>query len=338
MAQTFLTQAQGISQRKPNKMTVILGTPGSGKTYMIGSYPKPLLLVMIGADGGEVVLSDMNDDDVKVISLTAEPVTDAKGRVQTTRQGKVITAPIYPKLFALLNELKTTEHGFKTVAIDAVSSIPEDFERSLELQKGANLNFDERSAILSVMIDLRDQIIALAHPESSTEYVLLSHIKQNTEQDSVSSDKNIKYIPKMSKQAASILLERANNVMYQCRRSLLNPKTNTFEVKFLTYIGAHPNIDTKFRIGGGLKDVGIYIENCTYDKLEKLRQGETVEHVNVEDEFSELAGLDEQSSPETTSEPSQKQQPQTQKQETETPKKETQTKTTKNPFSQSTGW
>ena len=43
-------------------------------------------------------------------------------------------------------------------------------------------------------------------------------------------------------------------------------------VKFLTYIGAHPNIDTKYRYKSDkLKDdSGIYIENCTYEKILSL--------------------------------------------------------------------
>jgi hypothetical protein len=87
----------------------------------------------------------------------------------------------------------------------------------------------------------------------------------------------------MSQNNGNIMLERANNIMY-CTRKVISDDTGKPVVKFLTYIGAHPNIDTKYRYKSHLlsEDSGIYIENCTYDKIASLSNKDTeIKTVNV---------------------------------------------------------
>ena len=54
----ILKTAKGISQIPNNKLDVIMGFPGSGKTTLAATYPKPLLFVQIGDDGGGIVMSN----------------------------------------------------------------------------------------------------------------------------------------------------------------------------------------------------------------------------------------------------------------------------------------
>ena len=54
----MLDKVQGISNIPSNKLDVILGFPGSGKTTLAATYPKPLLYVQIGNDGGGIVMNN----------------------------------------------------------------------------------------------------------------------------------------------------------------------------------------------------------------------------------------------------------------------------------------
>jgi hypothetical protein len=62
-----------------------------------------------------------------------------------------------------------------------------------------------------------------------------------------------------------------------CTRKVVADDNGQPTVKFLTYIGAHPNIDTKYRYKSPLlsEDSGIYIENCTYEKIQSLSDSTT---------------------------------------------------------------
>ena len=80
-------------------------------------------------------------------------------------------------------------------------------------------------------------------------------------------------IPKMSYNNGNILLERASAVIYSVRRTVVNDD-GTRTVKFLNYVGAHPNMDTKLRTHGKMSTTGMYIENLTYEKLQELMRGD----------------------------------------------------------------
>ena len=248
----ILKTAKGISQIPNNKLDVIMGFPGSGKTTLAATYPKPLLFVQIGDDGGGIVMSNWNDDDIKYILLES----DSEGTV-------------YVKLMTLLDELKKEPNMFKTVVIDAYSSIEENMISTATKTKGKTLSWDERGAITQALVNLRDAIVALSKSTPMT-FVEITHLKSTESTDNISGETTVRYIPKMSQNNGNIMLERANNVMY-CTRKVVDDNGQPV-VKFLTYIGAHPNIDTKYRYKSDKlsDDSGIYIENCTYEKLQAL--------------------------------------------------------------------
>jgi hypothetical protein len=91
-------------------------------------------------------------------------------------------------------------------------------------------------------------------------------------------------IPKMSYNNGNLLLERASAVVYCARKTIINDD-NTRRVAFLSYIGAHPNIDTKLRTAGKKIESGLYIEDFTYDKLQEIINGtkvvEEIKKLNV---------------------------------------------------------
>lgn len=275
----MLDLVQGISKEPHNNFTVIMGKPGSGKTTLAGTYPKPMLYVSIDTDGGGEVLKSYSDDEIKTLQLKSdEPGVPGAKHVQT-------------KIMELLNEL-SQPHPYKTVVLDAYSSIEEGVVDYLERVKGKKLNLDERGSIGTLMLNLRNKIVELSRGD--VQYVAVCHIKDKKTTDNTTGEETTMIVPKMSYNNGNILLERASNVMYCSKRTVINDD-NTRRVAFLTYIGAHPNMDTKFRTEGEMLETGLYLENATFDKLEELRKNnksiENVEKLNVvesqENPFSE---------------------------------------------------
>lgn len=252
----FLDLVTGISQEPHNRFTVIMGKPGSGKTTVAGTYPKPILYVSIDADGGGEVLKGYSDNDIKRLELKSDPVGTPGGKhIQT-------------KVMMLLNEL-ANPHPYKTVIFDAYSSIEEGLIKYLETAKGKRLSLDERGSVAQIMLDLRDKIINLSRGD--VEYVAICHIKDKKTTDNTTGEETTMIIPKMSYNNGNILLERASNVMYCAKRAVIN-NDGTRKVSFLTYVGAHPNMDTKLRTSGTTMENGLYIENMSFDKLQELKK------------------------------------------------------------------
>lgn len=254
----LLDLVQGISTEPHNRLTVFMGKPGSSKTTDAGTFPKPMLYVTIGADGGGEVLQCYNDNEVKRLALASDvPGTPNARHIQS-------------KLMELLQELKDNTF-YKTVVFDAYSSIEEEVVDFLEKCKGKKLNLDERGSIGTLMLNLRNEIVELSR--KNTEYVCICHVKPRQYVDNTTGETSEMIIPKMSYNNGNILLERASAVIYTARKPVIN-EDGTRTVKFLAYVGAHPNMDTKLRTKGKMSTVGMYIEDFTYEKLKALIDGE----------------------------------------------------------------
>lgn len=265
----LLDLVKGISSEPHNRFTVVMGKPGAGKTTVVGTYPKPLLYVSIDTDGGGEVLKCYGDDEIKTLQLQSDDPKQANAK------------HIHTKIMELLNELGQP-HPYKTVVFDAYSSIEEGVVNFLEKSKGKKLSLDERGSIATLMLNLRNKLVELSR--SDVEYVVISHIKDKKTTDNTTGEESTMIVPKMSYNNGNILLERASNVMYCSKRTVIN-EDNTRRVAFLTYIGAHPNMDTKLRTEGKMLDGGMYIEGLTYDKLQEIITNKTnienIEKLNV---------------------------------------------------------
>ena len=99
-----------------HKIDFFMGNPKSGKTIAAGSYPKPLLYVSVGNDGGGRVLMTKYRDDVekgliKVKNLKNDPIIN--GKIATTSP---------EKLAKLLAELRKPDADkFKKVLLEHFS-------------------------------------------------------------------------------------------------------------------------------------------------------------------------------------------------------------------------
>ena len=114
-----------------HSIDLYMGKPKSGKTLIAGSYPKPLLYISVGNDGGGRVLFTRYRDDVekgsiKVKNLRNDPIVG----------GKIAKTSI-EKLASLLAELRKPDADkFKTIVIDTVGSLQDDYKAYLEFAKG----------------------------------------------------------------------------------------------------------------------------------------------------------------------------------------------------------
>lgn len=257
----MLDTLRGISQEPHNKLTILMGKPGSGKTTVSGTFPKPMLYVAIDTDGGGEVLKSYSDDEIKVLHITSD--------VPGTKDAKHVQA----KLMDLVKELNTTKHNFKTIVIDAYSSVEEGVVNYLEKVKQKKLNLEERGMIAGMMLNLRNALVDLSRGD--VEIVAVCHIKDKESTDNTTGEKSVMIIPKMSYNNGNLLLERASAVVYCARKTIIN-EDNSRRVAFLSYIGAHPNMDTKLRTAGKKIESGLYIEDFTYDKLQEIINGTKV--------------------------------------------------------------
>lgn len=265
----MLDLVKPISQEPHNRLTVIIGKPGSGKTTFAGTYPKPILYVAVDTDGGGEVLKGYADKDIQVIHVTSDNPGNGAKHVQT-------------KLMELVKELKETKHPYKTIIIDAYSSIEEGVVNYLEKAKGKKLNLDERGSISTLMLNLRNELVDISR--NDVEVVAVCHVKDKECTDNTTGEKSIMIIPKMSYNNGNLLLERASAVIYCARKTIVN-EDNTRRVAFLSYVGAHPNMDTKLRTSGKKIENGLYVEDFSYDKLQDIINGtqavEEIKKLNV---------------------------------------------------------
>lgn len=256
----MLDLVQGISQEPHNRLTILMGKPGSGKTTVAGTFPKPMLYVAVDTDGGGEVLKGYSDTDIQVLHITTDtPGTNGAKHTQT-------------KLMELVDELKKTKHPYKSIIIDAYSSVEEGVVNYLEKSKGKKLSLDERGSVGTLMCRLRDALVELSRGD--IEVVCVCHIKDKECTDNTTGEKGMMIIPKMSYNNGNLLLERASAVIYCARKTIVN-EDNSRRVAFLSYLGAHPNMDTKLRTAGKKIESGLYVEDFTYDKLQEIVDGTT---------------------------------------------------------------
>ena len=256
-----------------HSIDLYMGKPKSGKTMIAGSYPKPLLYVSVGNDGGGRVLlmkykQDIAKGNIKVKNLRND--TPVGGKIRETS---------CEKLAKLLAELRKPDADkFKTIVIDTIGALQDDYKSYLEFAKGGKqLSMPEWGDVGKMMINLKDNMKRFSE-EQGTTFVWISHTTEQEVTETSGLNKEIRIIPDLTIKTGVKFLKDASNVFYVCRKTVLN-KDGEKSVKFLTYLGPHPLMDT------GTRDlelsVGDFVENFNYDKLQKLIEAGALDKINV---------------------------------------------------------
>lgn len=241
-----------------------MGKPKSGKTMIAGSYPKPLLYVSVGNDGGGRVLLMRYRDDIekgliKVKNLRNDNVIG--GQIKTTS---------CEKLAILLAELrKPGADEFKTIVIDTVGSLQDDYKAYLENKKrGVPLSQQEWGDVGRMVLTLKDNMKRFSE-EKGVQFVWITHTREQEVYETSGLNKEIRIVPDLTIATGTKYMKDASNIFYCCRKTVINDKGER-TVKFLTYVGPHPLMDTGTR--DMALEVGDFIEDFTYDKWQAMVQ------------------------------------------------------------------
>lgn len=241
-----------------------MGKPKSGKTMIAGSYPKPLLYVSVGNDGGGRVLlmryrNDIEKGLIKVKNLKNDNVIG--GQIKTTS---------CEKLANLLAELrKPGADEFKTIVIDTVGSLQDDYKAYLENKKrGIPLSQQEWGDVGRMVLTLKDNMKRFSE-EKGVQFVWITHTREQEVYETSGLNKEIRIVPDLTIATGTKYMKDASNIFYCCRKTVINDKGER-TVKFLTYVGPHPLMDTGTR--DMALEVGDFIEDFTYDKWQAMVQ------------------------------------------------------------------
>lgn len=256
-----------------HSIDMYMGKPKSGKTLIAGSYPKPLLYVSVGNDGGGRVLFTKYRDDVengliKVKNLKNDPIVN----------GKIAKTSI-EKLAVLLAELRKPDADkFKAIAVDTIGALQDDYKSYLEFQKGGRqLSQQEWGDVAKMILSIKDNMKRFSEEQQVT-FVWITHTSEQELYETSGLNKEIRIIPDLTIKSGVKYMKDASNIFYCCRKTVIN-NNGEREVKFLTYVGPHPLMDT------GTRDIllskGDFIEDFDYNKWQRCVKAGKLDAANV---------------------------------------------------------
>lgn len=245
-----------------HEIDMYMGKPKSGKTLIGGSYPKPLLYCSVGNDGGGRVLQTVYRNDI------ADGLIRVKNlRNDLPKNGKINKTSI-EKLAELLAALRQPgADRFNTIVVDTIGALQDDYKTYCEFQKGGRqLSQQEWGDVSKMMLSIKDTMKRFSE-EMGVKIVWITHTNEMELYETSGLNKEIRIIPDLTIKTGVKYMKDASNIFYCCRKTVVDNKGER-DVKFLTYVGPHPLMDT------GTRDMilmtGNFVENFTYDKWQKL--------------------------------------------------------------------
>lgn len=256
-----------------HSIDMYMGKPKSGKTLIAASYPKPMLYISIGNDGGGRVImtkyrSDVEKGLIKVKNLRNDmPVG---GKIKETS---------CDKLAKLLRDLREPNADkFKTIVIDTFAALQDDYKVYLETSKGGKaLSMPEWGDVAKMVLSLKDNMKRFSEEQHVT-FVWITHTSEQELTETSGLNKEIRIIPDLTIKTGIKCMKDASNIFYCCRKTCLNDKGEK-EVKFLTYVGPHPLMDTGTR--DMLLETGEFVEDFNYDKWQALIKAGVLDETKV---------------------------------------------------------
>ena len=256
-----------------HSIDMYMGKPKSGKTLIAASYPKPLLYVSIGNDGGGRVIMTKYRDDVE------KGLIKVKNLRNDMPVGGKIKETSCDKLAKLLRDLRDPNADkFKTIVIDTFAALQDDYKVYLETTKGGKaLSMQEWGDVAKMVLSLKDNMKRFSEEQGVT-FVWITHTSEQELTETSGLNKEIRIIPDLTIKTGIKCMKDASNIFYCCRKTCLNDKGEK-EVKFLTYVGPHPLMDTGTR--DMLLETGEFIEDFNYDKWQALIKAGVLDETRV---------------------------------------------------------
>lgn len=256
-----------------HSIDMYMGKPKSGKTLIAASYPKPLLYVSIGNDGGGRVIMTKYRDDVE------KGLIKVKNLRNDMPVGGKIKETSCDKLAKLLRDLRDPNADkFKTIVIDTFAALQDDYKVYLETTKGGKaLSMQEWGDVAKMVLSLKDNMKRFSEEQGVT-FVWITHTSEQELTETSGLNKEIRIIPDLTIKTGIKCMKDASNIFYCCRKTCLNDKGEK-EVKFLTYVGPHPLMDTGTR--DMLLETGEFIEDFNYDKWQALIKAGVLDETKV---------------------------------------------------------
>lgn len=256
-----------------HSIDMYMGKPKSGKTLIAASYPKPLLYVSIGNDGGGRVIMTKYRDDVE------KGLIKVKNLRNDMPVGGKIKETSCDKLAKLLRDLREPNADkFKTIVIDTFAALQDDYKVYLETTKGGKaLSMQEWGDVAKMVLSLKDNMKRFSEEQHVT-FVWITHTSEQELTETSGLNKEIRIIPDLTIKTGIKCMKDASNIFYCCRKTCLNDKGEK-EVKFLTYVGPHPLMDTGTR--DMLLETGEFVEDFNYDKWQALIKAGVLDETKV---------------------------------------------------------
>ena len=256
-----------------HQMDLYMGKPKSGKTLIAGSYPKPMLYISVGDDGGGCVLMTAYRNDIEKGLIKVKNL-----RNDQPVNGKIKHTSI-EKLADVLWELKQPgAPKFKTIVIDTIGALQDDYKAYMEFQKGGKqLSTSEWGDVSKMVLNIKDNMKRFSE-EMQVQFVWVSHVKEMEMYETSGLNKELRIIPDLTKNSGTKYMKDASNIFYCCRKTVLDNKGQK-TVKFLVYVGPHPLIDTGTR-DIALK-VGDFVEDFTYDKWQQIVKAGRLDRLEI---------------------------------------------------------
>lgn len=237
----ILDSVKPISDIPEGKLVVVYGRSGSGKTWFGGSFPKPLLLLKVGDDGGNTIK--------KVDGIFVKEVD----KIETLKAAL---------------EACLTDKTYKTVFVDTFSLIVNEWKNEKVLEKKKKMTQQAWGDLLNDT----EECIRLAHKVSLKKWVVLSCHEATDTIDGMEDELLPDVRASVSKGARTYLEGMANYGihMIKIQKEIERDDGNTdLQVKFAAELGANPFYWTKVQVDPSVK-IPKRIINPSYKKLMKI--------------------------------------------------------------------
>lgn len=251
---SILDQATQVTELDEGLTFLFYGRSGTGKTTLGGTFPKPILLL------------DFNEKGT-------DSVSDVKGL-------KVLRINDWDEFVEVYEDLRDTDHGFKSVIIDALPGVQraaiseaKRIARKKDSDQSSQRDMGEATRLMNVVLhDYRDlkelgiNVAMNAHDrvrESDTD-----------DGDAIAPEVGPNLMPGISKAlmgAVDVIGVTFIRVEKEKKKLGVATKRN---VDYCLRVGPHEVYNTKIRVPKG-KPIPELIVDPTYDKIKAVIKGET---------------------------------------------------------------